>query len=148
MDDRDYREAHSIAHNAKPFNVYNKYTGEYIGQWRSQSLCAEDLDINRICILRCLNNDSDYTNDYIFIYTEEDNLNVLAFKLDIVRQKDKTFNVYDKNNNYIMTSNNQKECAEILSLNKSHISNCLLGRAKTHKGYKFYYVNNDPNLLL
>jgi group I intron endonuclease len=144
FNDKDYRVKLSVAHNSKPFNVYNKFTGEFIGQWIAHSICAEELKINRTQIVQCLKNRCNYIVDYIVIYVDEDDPEKLQEKLNIIKQSN--FNVYDKENKYIMTIDNQKRCADLLNLNASNISNCLHGRAKSHKGYTFYYANNNPHL--
>jgi hypothetical protein len=36
----------------------------------------------------------------------------------------------------------QYECARVLDLQACHITNCLKGRHKTHKGYTFEYITN------
>jgi hypothetical protein len=59
----------------------------------------------------------------------------------------KEFNVYKKeDNSFGMNFHTQKECSELLNIHVAGIRNCLKGRAKSIKGYLFYYIEEDPNL--
>jgi len=150
--DKDYRETLSISHGAKPFNVYNRHTGELVGQWISLTLCSEDLNVKRENLDRCLSGKNSYAYDFILIYKEDDNEQNLMNKINKAKNNErfKPFNVYKQDNNsFVMTSNSQKQCAEQLEsgLIPSKISDCLRGGRKSHKGYIFYFVDNDPNLI-
>ena len=55
----------------KPFNVYDKNTGAFIGQWRVKMRCAEDLGIADGHIGSVLNGTRPSTNGYIMKYQQE-----------------------------------------------------------------------------
>lgn len=58
----------------------------------------------------------------------------------------KQFTAINKITNKVEWSGvNQAECARILSLHQGHISSCLLGRRKSHRGYTFRY--GDKNVI-
>jgi len=149
--DREHREKHSISTGGRPFFVYNRFTGEYVGRWINCNLCTEDLNLHRKPIQRCLTKESKYSGDYIFIYEDDYSDDELEIRLQNARnnmQRLKLFNVYkEADNSFIMTSNNQAECARILGLDSQYINKCLRGKNKQHKGHLFYYPENDPNLI-
>ena len=147
--DRDLREKSSISHGAKPFNVYNKLTGQFIGQWISLTLCSEDLEVKLGNLKRCLSSKTSYAYDYILIYIDEDNEQELQKRIEKAKKNErfKQFNVYKKeDDSFIMSLNSLKKCSEILSIPKNNIGKCLYGKLKQTHGYLFYYPENDPFL--
>lgn len=143
------REKAAVSHGLKPFNVYKKDTGEFVGQWISQQLCVEDLNFLSHSQVSCyLSGKYKNANGYIFIYVSDDIYNNFQDLLNSQRNKFKTFNVYKKeDNSFVMTNDNKTECATLLNLDPSAIIKCLKCKIKSHKGYLFYYLDNDPNLL-
>ena len=62
------REQISTSKGCKPFSVYRKATGEYIGDWINQQECANVLKIHRQNIGKCLLKKYKSTGGYIFIH--------------------------------------------------------------------------------
>jgi len=67
-----HREQASISKGAKPFNVYNKDTFEFVGQFINKSICAEKLNVIKPNINKCLKGERKYNKGYLFYYPEND----------------------------------------------------------------------------
>lgn len=144
---RENREKASISQGGRSFSVYKKVVNEFIGKWISQTLCAKDLNLNQTKINQCLMNNNHESKGYIFIFDDENTEENLNDKLNYVKKTSKVFNVYKKeDNSFVMTSHNQHDCARILDIKNEGIYSCLNKRTKKHKGYLFYYLDDDPNL--
>jgi len=65
------REALSISKGSKPFDVFVKDTGEYIGTWINQTECAQILHSTRQAIGKCLNGKYKSSQGYIFVYCKQ-----------------------------------------------------------------------------
>lgn len=134
----------------RSFKVFTKNEGKFIGEWLNMNLCSEDLNISTRNIWNCLNWNISSINGYIFIYTNEYTMENINLKLENVknRKHSKQFNVYKKkDNSFVMSSNHQTDCAEFLNIDCCHITCCLNKNRKSHKGYLFYYVEDDPNII-
>ena len=57
-------------YRARPFNVYDKNTGSFVGQWRMKMDCARDLGIDDRHIGSVLNGNRISTNGYTMKYQE------------------------------------------------------------------------------
>ena len=55
-------------------------------------------------------------------------------------KQEKSFNVYDLDNNYIGEFSNIYKTGEVLNINLKYISKCLHGDIKKTQGYIFKYV--------
>lgn len=60
-------------YRARPFNVYDKDTGGYIGTWSMKTDCARDLNITSRHIGSVLNGNRNHTGGYIMKYEQEAN---------------------------------------------------------------------------
>jgi group I intron endonuclease len=56
-------------------------------------------------------------------------------------QGSKPFLVYDKAGNFVGEWLNKTRCAEELNLRREHVRDCLAGKRKSSKNYKFKYKN-------
>lgn len=65
------RLANSIRQGGKPFNVYNKITGEFIGKWINKNQCRLDLNLPRGKIQLCLKKQRHSVGNYVFCYENE-----------------------------------------------------------------------------
>jgi len=145
--DRSNRELLSLSHGINNFFVYDK-NGNYIGEWHSIALCAEDLNIKRQGISKCLKGKSIFVKDYVFINKDNfsnEKLSLLTGKANESRFSKKEFSVYTKSINpeFVNKWQNQIECARILNLQSQNINNCLLGRRLFHKDYIFVYTTEN-----
>jgi len=68
----DNYASHAIATGAKLFNVYDKETKIFIGQWLTQMQCSRDLSITQTKIGKCLNGKQKQHKGYLFYYPEND----------------------------------------------------------------------------
>jgi len=144
------RDINALNQHAKYFNVY-KVDGSFVGKYINQTEVAESLGINSQDVSHCLNKRHKTSKGYIFIHEDENQdleiyLNKMLPKY-YPPKNPKQFNVYDKDTNeYINTYDNQIECSLKLDINNTKISMCLNNKRKSTGGFKFYYIENDPNL--
>lgn len=59
------------AHGAKPFKVFEKKTGKYMGTWINRSQCARDLNCHDTHICKALKGELKSHKGFIFVLEEE-----------------------------------------------------------------------------
>jgi len=60
----------SILKGGKLFQVFNRHTGELVGEWINQRDCCRSLGLGRKMIYKCLKGICKYYRNYIFKYKE------------------------------------------------------------------------------
>lgn len=131
------RNKSALSHNGIPFFSINFETKE-IKQWISQTICAEELKINRESVGQCLRNTITRTGNYLFDYKKEN----LLKKCQIFEKKHK-FMVLNNKTMEKMIFFSVPQCAKQLNLKKQYIERCLKGNnfEYSSKGYSFCYID-------
>jgi hypothetical protein len=129
----------------KNFNVYNQF-GEFVMVGLDNLKCDRDLGLSSGTVNDCLRKKRFSGGGYIFLYEEDDCESIRNFLLSKMKNKYKSFNVYTVSGDFIKTYDNKSECARELNLCDGHINDCLQYKRNLHRGYKFHYVDRDPNL--
>lgn len=127
--------------NMKPFKVFSKSTGEFIGEWVNRAECARALGlINNIGnINEALNHKKRrYIKDYVFVNSHEEHL--LDYILNRRNTRTPMFIAIDRNGKEYGPYQNQRACAEELNIDYKKISLCLKGTRPRHKGYTFKHI--------
>ena len=151
---------------SKPFLVFKKETGEFIGEWNKKRLFIEETGYigSSAGILQVLRHNKNSVNGYTFIYKEEYvgqdmSYNPIAWNKNVKQSLDpqyslklslahgsKPFYVYQKIDNlYIGSWVNARMCAEELKISDEHIRCVLSGKRKSTQGYFFTY--DEPSKI-
>jgi hypothetical protein len=128
------------------FNVYKRFTGEFIGQWISKTECAEQLNCGSRAVGKCLLKKYKYHKDYVFIYDEEDTPEKRSLIINPPKkyEANNLFIVFNTDGMEIGVWDNKAKCAVDLDLgSRSKIHECLTGKKNSYKGFVFEYVNNE-----
>jgi group I intron endonuclease len=129
------------ARNVKPFFVYN-LNGDCLGEFLNKTHASIFIGIkpSSANIIECLNWKKKTLNGKFCIYKHE--INRLKERIEFCAvRRGRPFIIYN-NTGVHQKFYNQTECARVYCISNKNISACLKGSKKTHKGYKFKYVEN------
>jgi len=151
---------------SKPFLVFNKETGEFIGEWDKKRVFIEETSYPGYPagILQVLKHYKNSMRGYTFIYKEEYIGQDMSYNPDVwnknIKQSSdpeyslklslahgsKPFYVYRLiDNEYMGSWINARICGEELGIKDSHIRSVLGGKRKSTQGYFFTYeVPSNP----
>lgn len=69
---RDHREKMARVQGSRPFNAYNKITGEFAGTWINKMECGRDLNISGRLVRAVLRKTKRSAKGYVFYYPENE----------------------------------------------------------------------------
>jgi group I intron endonuclease len=146
----EHKEKLRIAqqHNSKPITQFNIQTGEHIKTWPS----GKDLmrsGFMRANIITLCKSAQKYGYAYGFgwgyakTYDSVDNKSILSNPY--YNSKGVTIQCYDSKNKLVKTYSAITAAAKELGCSPCSISDCLKGRAKTCKGFRWRYLHQEIN---
>ena len=141
----------------RSFLVFNKTSGDLVGEWSSRYKCAIDLNVRKTLIQQVLSGNKHSCRGYTMIYKDnylgQDMVySYSAWNKGTIVESAETklkqalakgaryFCAYRIGTNELVgTWLNQADCAAELSVNRKHITPCLKGKRRSSGGYTFRY---------
>lgn len=128
-------EKMSVNRSKTPILQYD-FQGNFVKEWLNCTKAAQDLNINKLCISRAVNNKFDKAGGFLWKYKKDNNY---PLKIDkyIPGKKIKILQ-FDINNNFIQEWDSVAEI-NIKYGKLTHIHNVLKGKRKQTNGFIFKY---------
>jgi hypothetical protein len=128
--------------NSKPILQYD-LDGNFIKEWESIYECSKVLNIsasNIVCVCNPIRKEKTAGG---FQFKHKSNKIAKKIKPFVKRKTSKPILQYDLDGNFIKEWESISECARILNLNKSGISQVCTGRVKTCAGFIWKFKENN-----